>query len=64
MRDVRSSHKAKDHSPIFSEISNDPVITENQNDSSTSSVGGYVSISDFITEEAPIAVPKEKNQAI
>jgi|LauGreDrversion4_2_1035121.scaffolds.fasta_scaffold360905_1 hypothetical protein len=31
------------------------------NDSSSSSVGGYVNISDFITEEAPISAPKEKN---
>ena len=61
MRVVKSSHKVKDHSPIFSEVSNDPNITENQNDSSTSSIGGYVSISDFITEEAPISIPKEKN---
>ena len=64
MRVVKSSHKVKDHSPLISEISNDPINTENQNDSSSSSIAGYVNISDFITEEAPISIPKEKNQAI
>jgi hypothetical protein len=33
-------------------------------DSSTSSATGFVNITDFITEETPISLPKERNQAI